>query len=67
MIPWEAGKTEYNEDEAAGMLGLSVEELRVLVREQFAQDETEADIPVPTFRHIDLLMLKMLAQREAVS
>ena len=64
MVPWEAGKSEYTETEAASILGMSVDQLRALVR-QHVVVEDEGEGIVATYRPTDLLMLKMLSQREA--
>jgi hypothetical protein len=62
MVPWEAGKSEYTETEAASILGMSVDQLRALVR-QHVVTEDEGEGIVTSYRQTDLLMLKMLAQR----
>lgn len=67
MVQCEAGKVEYTEAEAAGLLGISVDELRALVRRHVIKDEVEAEIPVPVFRPTDLLLLKMLHNQGAAA
>ena len=64
MVPWEVGKVEYSEEEAASALGITVEQLRCLVREHVINDESDLETPIPSFRPADLLLLKMLVQRE---
>ena len=64
MVPWEAGKAEYNEIEAASILGMSVDQLRALVRQHVVTEDDGEGI-VTSYRQTDLLMLKMLAQGEA--
>lgn len=65
MIPWEAGKSEYTEAEAALKLGISIEQLRSLVRQHVTRDDAELDLPVPPLKPTDLLLLKMLADHGA--
>ncbi|MGH9720842.1 MAG: hypothetical protein ACRD8O_11565 [Bryobacteraceae bacterium] len=67
MVPLEEGKLEYTEEEAAIALGLSVEQLRFVVREHVIQGDVQADAPMPSFRPTDLLLIKMLAARAAVA
>jgi hypothetical protein len=58
-----SGKTEYTEAETATALGITMEELRKLVRQHVTQSEEDINnIPVMTFRPSDLLMLRMLAE-----
>ena len=58
-----SGKTEYTEAETATALGITMEELRTLVRRYVTQSEEDINnIPVMTFRPSDLLMLRMLAE-----
>ena len=55
------GKTQYSEHEAAVELGVSVEQLRVLIRSHIAQsDEDLNHIAVASFHPSDLLVLKLL-------
>ena len=57
------GKTQYSEHEAAVELGVSVEQLRVLIRSHIAQsDEDLTHIAVASFHPSDLLVLKLLAR-----
>lgn len=60
MVQCEAGKVEYTEAEAAALVGISVDELRSLVRRHVIKDESDAELPVPILRPTDLLLLKML-------
>ena len=62
MLDWGSGKLEYTEDEAASALGISISQLRALVRTHVIKEEFGADVPIPTFRPTDLLLLKMLAE-----
>ena len=67
MVEWVSGKSEYTEEEAASALGISIGQLRTLVRTHVIKEETGADVPIPTFRPTDLLLLKMLSQSQAQS
>lgn len=69
MIPWENGKIEYTEIEAASLLGISVYDLRCLVRECITKGDTDGDgdAPLPMFRQTDILLLKMLAAQKVVA
>jgi hypothetical protein len=61
-LPSKPNKTQYTEAEAAEELGVSVEQLRVLIRNHIAKsDEDLAHIAVATFHPSDLLVLKILA------
>jgi hypothetical protein len=62
MMEWVSGKLEYTEEEAASALGISISQLRTLVRTHVIQEESGADVPIPTFRPTDLLLLKMLSE-----
>ncbi len=61
MLTWVSGKLEYTEDEAASALGISIGQLRSLVRTHVIKEESGVDVPIPTFRPTDLLLLKMLS------
>ena len=57
-----SSKTQYSEVEAAQELGLSVEQLRGLIRSHIAQsDEDLNHIAVASFQPSDLLVLKLLS------
>jgi hypothetical protein len=63
MTLWEAGKTEYTETEAAVALGISLDQLRSLVRTHVIKEETELEgVSIVSFRPSDLLMLKLLSE-----
>jgi hypothetical protein len=56
------GKAQYSEHEAAKELGVSVEQLRTLIRSHIAEsDEDLNHIAVASFHPSDLLVLKLLA------
>jgi hypothetical protein len=57
-----APKTQYSEQEAAKELGVSVEQLRTLIRSHIAQtDEDLNNVAVASFHPSDLLLLKLLS------
>jgi DNA-binding transcriptional MerR regulator len=66
MMAWEIGKTEYTETEAALALGVSIDQLRTLVRRHVIVEDPESDGVVLSYRPTDLLLLRMLAQKEFV-
>jgi hypothetical protein len=62
MPAGKSSKTQYSEVEAAQELGLSVEQLRGLIRSHIAQsDEDLNHIAVASFQPSDLLVLKLLS------
>jgi hypothetical protein len=55
------GKSQYSETEAAEELGVSVEQLRVMIRSHVVdRDEDLNNVPVTTFQPSDLLILRLL-------
>jgi hypothetical protein len=65
-LPTRQNKTQYSEAEAAEELGVTVEQLRVLIRNHIAQsDEDLNHIAVATFHPSDLLVLKILSGQHA--
>lgn len=62
MLPSKSNKTQYSEAEAAQELGVTVDQLRVLIRNHIAQsDEDLNHIAAASFHPSDLLVLKILA------
>jgi hypothetical protein len=58
-----ANKSQFSEYEAAQQLGLSVEELRSLIRRHITADENDArNLPMTSFQHTDLLLLRLLSK-----
>jgi hypothetical protein len=56
------GKCEYTEAETATALGITLEELRVLVRSHVTPNEEDLNnVAVMTFRPSDILMLGLLS------
>jgi hypothetical protein len=62
LITTRPTKTQYSEVEAAEELGLTVDQLRKLIRSHIAQtDEDLNHIAVASFHPSDLLVLKLLS------
>jgi hypothetical protein len=58
------GKSQYSESEAAEELGISVEQLRTMIRSHVVdREEDVSNIPVTTFQPSDLLVLRLLTGR----
>ena len=56
------GKSQFSETEAAEELGISVEQLRRMIRSHVVErDEDLNNVPVTTFQPSDLLILRLLA------
>ncbi len=56
-------KAQYSEAEVAQQLGVTVEDLRTLIRRHIVIEETEATIvPMTTFESSDLLVLRLLVK-----
>ncbi|MEP7354302.1 MAG: hypothetical protein ABI824_13830 [Acidobacteriota bacterium] len=56
------GKSQYSETEAAAELGVSVGQLRTMIRSHVTdKDEDLSNVPVTQFHPSDLVILRMLA------
>ena len=67
-LPSKQNKTQYSEVEAARELGVTVEQLRTLIRSHIAQtDEDLNHIAVASFHPSDLLVLKILAGQKGTA
>jgi hypothetical protein len=56
------GKSQYSEVEAAEELGVSLEQLRSMIRSHVVErDEDLTNVPVTTFQPSDLLVLRLLS------
>jgi len=64
MLEWVSGKAEYTEEEAASALGISIGQLRSLVKTHVIKEEVGMEVPIPSFRPTDLLLLKMLSDSQ---
>ncbi len=63
-----SNQTQYSEVEAAQELGVTVDQLRTLIRSHIAQtDEDLNHIAVASFHPSDLLVLKILAGKNGPS
>ena len=64
MVEWVSGKAEYTEEEAASALGISIGQLRSLVRTHVIKEEVGMEVPITIFRPTDLLLLRMLSDSQ---
>jgi hypothetical protein len=56
-------KAQYSEAEVSQQLGITVEELRTLIRRHIVVDDTDANnVPMTTFQPSDLLVLRLLVK-----
>ena len=61
-------KGQYSETEAAEQLGISVPQLRSMIRSHVVdKDEDLNNVPVHTFQPSDLLILRLLTGKQADS
>jgi DNA-binding transcriptional MerR regulator len=61
-------KSHYTETEAAEELGISVHQLRTLVRERIVRSEEDVrNLPMAYFQPADLLLLKLITSGVASS
>ena len=59
------GKSQYSETEAAEELGVSVAQLRTMIRSHVVdRDEDLNNVPVTTFQPSDLLILRLLSKQQ---
>ncbi len=58
---------QFNEDEAAMLLGISVQDLRVLVGNQIMQQDTSSEVEGSSlmFSRSDLVVLRVLSSKVA--
>ena len=60
------GKSQYSELEAAEELGISVMDLRKMIRSHVVEkDEDLSNVPAHTFQPSDLLILRLLAHQQS--
>jgi hypothetical protein len=63
-----AGKSQYSETEAAEELGISIADLRKMIRSHVVeQDEDLSNVPATSFQPSDLLILRLLAGQQAMA
>jgi hypothetical protein len=68
MPPTRIGKSQYSEVEAAEELGISVTQLRTMIRSHVVErDEDLTNVPVTTFQPSDLLILRLLSGMSSAS
>lgn len=61
MIPTKPAKGQYSEAEAAAALGLTVDQLRTLIRHHIVEQEEDlAHLASANFQPSDLLVLRMI-------
>ncbi|MBI4904071.1 MAG: hypothetical protein HY820_10580 [Acidobacteria bacterium] len=61
MTATRPNKSHYSESEAASALGVSVNELRTLIRSHIVKAEEDmVNVPTTTFQPSDLLVLRMI-------
>jgi hypothetical protein len=59
------GKSQYSETEAAEELGISVAQLRTMIRSHVVEhDDDLTNVPVTTFQPSDLLILRLLSGKQ---
>ena len=62
MLSTRPGKTQFTEVEAAEELGISVMQLRQLIRSHVVETEEDLrNVPIAQFQLSDLLLLRLLA------
>ncbi len=62
MMVSKAAKTQYSETEAAEELGVSIDQLRTLIRSHIVEAEEDlTNVAVASFQPSDLLLLKILS------
>lgn len=60
-----SAKSQYTETEAAEELGISVEQLRTMIRSHVVdRDEDLTNVPQTTFQASDLVILRLLAKMQ---
>lgn len=65
MPPTRTIKSQYTETEAAEELGVSVAQLRTMIRSHVVErDEDLNNVPVHTFHASDLVILRLLAKMQ---
>ena len=60
-LPSKSNQTQYSEVEAARELGVTVDQLRTLIRSHIAQTDEDLNHIAVSFHPSDLLVLKILA------
>ena len=60
---FKASNARFSEPEVAQMLGLSIEQLRSLVRDHIVKDEEVESPAMDTYQQTDVVLLRILAHR----
>jgi hypothetical protein len=62
------GKSQYSETEAAEELGVSITQLRTMIRSHVVErDEDLSNVPQTTFQPSDLLILRFLTGKAPIA
>jgi len=62
MVPGKTGKSSYREAEAARLIGVTIDELRSLIRRHIVESEDDlANCHKATYYPADLVVLKLLS------
>jgi DNA-binding transcriptional MerR regulator len=61
MHPAKEPKVQYSESDAAQILGVSVDQLRILVKNHIVKEEEVGNGTVSIFQPADLLVLRILS------
>ncbi|MEO8025803.1 MAG: hypothetical protein ABI823_05000 [Bryobacteraceae bacterium] len=62
IVTTKPAKAQYSETEAAEELGISIEQLRILIRSHVVErDEDLTNVPMAQFQPSDLLLLRILS------
>ena len=62
-----SSQTQFSEPEAARMLGVSIDQLRSLVRDLIVQDDGSEGAMMTTYQQTDLVLLRILARMPRAS
>jgi len=64
MMPVKTGKSYYTEAEAARSMGVTIDELRSLIRRHIVETEDDlSNCPKATYYPADLVVLKLLSTK----
>ena len=67
-MPGKTTKSYYSESEAARSMGISIDELRTLIRRHIVDSEEDmSNCPKATFYPADLVVLKLLSSKAAAT
>jgi hypothetical protein len=67
MILTKPNKSQYSEAEAAAEIGVSVDQLRTLIKSFVVDQEDLNNVPSATFQPSDLVLLRILAKQGLAS